>query len=76
MLRVGKEGDVCGLKEWYPGASQQNIANCFSHLWAKPISQQQNCVRDIVNEIEEIGQMKHGWRVQNIETLRIRYLFG
>jgi hypothetical protein len=27
----------CAYKEQYPGASQQNIANCFSHLWGKPI---------------------------------------
>jgi hypothetical protein len=40
--------EVCGYRDQFPVASQQNITNHFSLLWDKPISQQ--CIGDICSE--------------------------
>jgi hypothetical protein len=34
---LAKQGDVCNYNEQNPGAKEQNIAICFSHLWGKPM---------------------------------------
>jgi hypothetical protein len=40
-------------KEQYPGASQQSIANYFTHLWGKTIHQLALC-RYILSEKKEM----------------------
>jgi hypothetical protein len=41
--------ETCAYKKQYPGASEQNISNYFSHLRGNP-SFIQHCVRDIRRE--------------------------
>lgn len=40
--------EVCACRDQFPVVSQQNIANHFSLLWDKPISQQR--IGDILSE--------------------------
>jgi hypothetical protein len=48
ILSVSEKKEGSAYRDQFPAASQQNIANRFSVLWDKPISQ--HCVGDILSE--------------------------